>query len=49
MRRGRLLADELDAPTFADVCDQLLGVIDGRVFVGHNVNFDFSRILDAVR
>jgi len=30
-----------DAPTFAEVCDQLLGVIDGRVFVGHNVNFDW--------
>jgi DNA polymerase-3 subunit epsilon len=30
-----------DAPTFAEVCDQLLGVLDGRVFVGHNVNFDW--------
>lgn len=30
-----------DAPTFPEVCDQLLGVLDGRVFVGHNVNFDW--------
>ena len=30
-----------DAPTFADVCDQLLGALDGRVFVAHNANFDW--------
>ena len=30
-----------DAPVFADVCDQLLGVLDGRVFVAHNANFDW--------
>lgn len=30
-----------DAPAFADVCDQLLGVLDGRVFVAHNANFDW--------
>ena len=29
------------APTFADICDQLLGVLDGRVFVAHNANFDW--------
>jgi DNA polymerase-3 subunit epsilon len=29
------------APTFRDVCDQLLGVLDGRVFVAHNANFDW--------
>ena len=30
-----------DAPTFAEICDQLLGVLDGRVFVAHNANFDW--------
>ena len=29
------------APTFAEICDQLLGALDGRVFVAHNVNFDW--------
>jgi DNA polymerase-3 subunit epsilon len=29
------------APIFAEICDQLLGVLDGRVFVAHNVNFDW--------
>src|SRR5213079_909736 len=30
-----------NAPTFAEVCDQLLGVLDGRVFVAHNASFDW--------
>jgi DNA polymerase-3 subunit epsilon len=30
-----------DAPVFTEVCDQLLGVLDGRVFVAHNANFDW--------
>src|SRR5207248_211205 len=30
-----------NAQTFAEVCDQLLGVLDGRVFVAHNANFDW--------
>ena len=30
-----------DAPIFAEICDQLLGVLDGRVFVAHNANFDW--------
>jgi len=30
-----------DAPTFREICDQLLGVLDGRVFVAHNANFDW--------
>ena len=30
-----------DAPVFAEVCDQLLGVLDGRVFVAHNATFDW--------
>jgi DNA polymerase-3 subunit epsilon len=29
------------APIFAEICDQLLGVLDGRVFVAHNANFDW--------
>lgn len=35
-----------DAPTFADVCDQLLGVLEGNVFVAHNASFDW-RFLSA--
>lgn len=35
-----------DAPRFADVCDQLLGVLEGHVFVAHNANFDW-RFLSA--
>ena len=30
-----------DAPRFADVCDQLLGVLEGNVFVAHNAAFDW--------
>lgn len=30
-----------DAPIFPEICDQLLGVLDGRVFVAHNANFDW--------
>jgi DNA polymerase-3 subunit epsilon len=29
------------APRFADVCDQLLGVLEGHVFVAHNATFDW--------
>ena len=29
------------APAFPEICDQLLGALDGRVFVAHNVNFDW--------
>ena len=31
-----------DAPTFAEVCDRLLAVLDGRVFVAHNATFDWK-------
>ena len=34
------------APTFAGVCDQLLGVLEGHVFVAHNASFDW-RFLSA--
>lgn len=30
-----------DAPRFRDVCDQLLGVLEGHVFVAHNASFDW--------
>lgn len=30
-----------DAPAFGEICDQVLGVLDGRVFVAHNANFDW--------
>ena len=30
-----------DAPRFGEVCDQLLGAIEGHVFVAHNVGFDW--------
>lgn len=29
------------APKFAEVCDQLLGVLEGKVFVAHNARFDW--------
>jgi DNA polymerase-3 subunit epsilon len=34
------------APTFREICPQLLGVLDGRVFVAHNAAFDW-RFLSA--
>ena len=30
-----------NAPRFGDVCDQLLGALEGHVFVAHNVRFDW--------
>jgi len=37
-----------DAPTFAEICDQLLGVLEGRIFVAHNANFDWRFISNEV-
>jgi DNA polymerase-3 subunit epsilon len=37
-----------DAPRFADVCDQLLGVLEGHVFVAHNAGFDWRFICAEV-
>jgi len=34
------------APKFAEVCEQLLGTLEGHVFVAHNANFDW-RFLSA--
>jgi len=36
-----------DAPTFDEIADQLWELIEGRVFVAHQVNFDFSFIREA--
>lgn len=30
-----------DAPRFSEICDQLLGALEGHVFVAHNVGFDW--------
>jgi DNA polymerase-3 subunit epsilon len=35
-----------DAPRFAEVCDQLVGVLEGNIFVAHNATFDW-RFLSA--
>ncbi|MEO7310937.1 MAG: exonuclease domain-containing protein [Chitinophagaceae bacterium] len=31
-----------DAPLFADVADKIYNLLKGRIFVAHNVNFDYS-------
>ncbi|MES2774076.1 MAG: exonuclease domain-containing protein [Bacteroidota bacterium] len=31
-----------DAPVFADVADKIYNLLKGRIFVAHNVNFDYS-------
>src|ERR1700709_2388615 len=31
-----------DAPSFIDVADKIFNLLSGRIFVAHNVNFDFS-------
>ncbi|WP_026376195.1 exonuclease domain-containing protein [Aestuariibacter salexigens] len=33
-----------DAPVFADICDELRHILDGCIFVAHNVNFDYGFI-----
>jgi DNA polymerase-3 subunit epsilon len=37
-----------NAPRFAEVCDQLLGVLEGHVFVAHNAGFDWRFITTEV-
>lgn len=37
-------ADVADAPSFREVAQQLGEVLDGAVFIAHNVNFDYSFI-----
>lgn len=41
---GRMLED---APTFKDIAGKLFGLLDGKIFVAHNVNFDASFVKDA--
>ena len=38
------ITDEMvmDAPSFEDVAEKIASILDGRVFVAHNVNFDYS-------
>jgi DNA polymerase III subunit epsilon len=36
--------DILDAPSFDDIANELLEIMDGAVFVAHNVRFDYSFI-----
>ena len=38
-----------DAPTFAEIADDVLGALAGRVFVAHNVRFDWSVLSGEVR
>src|SRR4051812_34153162 len=35
-------ADVADAPTFAEVAGDVLALLDGAVFVGHNAEFDLA-------
>ena len=35
-------ADIVDAPTFADIAEELFEVMEGAIFVAHNVRFDYS-------
>lgn len=35
-------ADIVDAPLFADIADELNDILDGAVFIAHNVRFDYS-------
>jgi DNA polymerase III subunit epsilon len=37
----------MDAPTFEEIADELWDLLDGRVFVAHQVNFDYSFIREA--
>lgn len=39
---GITARDIIGAPTFADIADELLEVMDGAVFIAHNVRFDYS-------
>lgn len=38
-----------DAPTFAEVADEVLGVLAGRVFVAHNARFDWGLVAGELR
>lgn len=38
-----------DAPTFAEVADEIIGVLAGRVFVAHNARFDWGFVSAELR
>ncbi len=38
-----------DAPRFRDVCHQLIGVLEGSVFVAHNASFDWRFISSEIQ
>ena len=38
-----------DKPTFPDICEQLLAVMEGRVFVAHNATFDWKFVSAEVQ
>ncbi|HEY4132036.1 MAG TPA: 3'-5' exonuclease, partial [Gemmatimonadaceae bacterium] len=38
-----------DAPRFRDVCPQLIGVLEGSVFVAHNASFDWRFIASEIQ
>lgn len=42
-------ADVVDAPEFVDIADQLLDILNGAVFVAHNVRFDYSFLKQEFR
>lgn len=35
-------ADIVDAPKFTDIADELIDILNGAVFIAHNVRFDYS-------
>ena len=37
-------ADIIDAPLFEDIADEFMEIMDGAIFVAHNVKFDYSFI-----
>lgn len=41
--------DVADAPTFREIADELLSVLDGAVLVAHNVRFDYSFLKQEFR
>ncbi len=41
--------DVQDAPSFADIAQELIGIMDGATFVAHNVRFDYSFLKQEFR
>lgn len=41
--------DVQDAPSFADIAEELLAIMEGATFVAHNVRFDYSFLKQAFR